>query len=210
MAHAVDNLARIHVNGSLVEQDQVRAPHRLILARTAEARLATAGPGDFRIRLARHIGVGMRVLDVFAREAVEDAALGDLPLQDVLTHARLPLVATSHSSRRPRADGPGARGEAWHAHREGRRVAAPTTGAGVARARVAHGYRDWAFLRLRARSGGSAVAAATYYRTSSLSVASVDQLAGERRRHYIRYRFLRMPTAVLGIAEELVPPRVSV
>jgi hypothetical protein len=28
----------------------------------------------------------------------------------------------------------------------------------------------------------------------------------DRRRHFIRYRYIRMPSAILGLAEELGPP----
>jgi hypothetical protein len=84
----VDNLARIHVNGSLVDDNAVRAPHRLILAPTPDAIQATAAAGDFRIRLASDIAIGMRIYDVLALDVSEEAALGDVPLEDMLPHAR--------------------------------------------------------------------------------------------------------------------------
>jgi hypothetical protein len=84
----VDNLARIHVDGSLVADPQVRAPYRLILAPTPGAVQATAGAGDFRITLARDIATGARIYEVFALDASEDAALGDVPLEDRLGQAR--------------------------------------------------------------------------------------------------------------------------
>jgi len=84
----VDNLAQIHVNGSPVDDSGVRAPHRLILAPTQDAVQATAGDGDFRIRLARDISVGMCIYDVHALDAAEEAALGDVSIEDMLPHAR--------------------------------------------------------------------------------------------------------------------------
>jgi hypothetical protein len=84
----VDNFARVHVSGASVDDDAVRAPHRLILEPTAEARQATASPGDFRVRLAEDLPVGTPIYTVRALSEPEDAALDDLPVDERLERAR--------------------------------------------------------------------------------------------------------------------------
>lgn len=70
----VDNLARIRTNGVAVAADKVRAPYRLIFAPTKQVRAASDSTIDFRDDLARNIGAGTPIYEVFALEESQEIA----------------------------------------------------------------------------------------------------------------------------------------
>lgn len=73
----VDNLARVHGDGRPVPAADVRAPHRLILAPTAEVQERSDPTIDFRDDLARNVPAGTRIYEVFALDEEEEQALRD-------------------------------------------------------------------------------------------------------------------------------------
>jgi hypothetical protein len=67
----VDNFARVQVNGQPVT-GEVRAPFRVILAPTRDARLKSNPQIDFRVDLARNIPEGTTIYDVLALDEADD------------------------------------------------------------------------------------------------------------------------------------------
>ena len=75
LASSPDALARVHTDGRPVPAGEVRAPFRLLLAPTPEARQASDPEVDFRDDLARNVPAGTPIYDVLALDEAEEQAL---------------------------------------------------------------------------------------------------------------------------------------
>jgi hypothetical protein len=81
----VVNFAQVHTSGEPVAGD-VRAPFRVILAPTREARLMSDAQIDFRVDLARNIPQGTTIYDVLGLDEADDDR--SLDLEDLVPRAR--------------------------------------------------------------------------------------------------------------------------
>lgn len=89
---SVDNLARVHVNGTPVEEDKVNAPYRLIFRPTKQAIESSDPTVDFRNDLAQNIGAGTTIYDVFALTESQEVDLkkgGVESVEDLLVHGKI-------------------------------------------------------------------------------------------------------------------------
>ena len=82
----VDNFARASVSGEPV-RGAVRAPDRLILVPTPEARRGHDGRLDFRTDLAQNVPAGTRIYEVRALDAPAESALGVDDIEELVPHA---------------------------------------------------------------------------------------------------------------------------
>jgi hypothetical protein len=81
----VDNFARVQVNGQPVA-GEVRAPFRVILAPTRDARLKSNPQIDFRADLARNIPSGTTIYDVLALDEADDDR--SVEIEDLVPRAK--------------------------------------------------------------------------------------------------------------------------
>jgi hypothetical protein len=81
----VDNFARVQVNGQPVAS-AVRAPFRVILAPTRDARLKSNPQIDFRVDLAQNIPAGTTIYDVLGLDEADDDR--SVEIEDLLPKAK--------------------------------------------------------------------------------------------------------------------------
>ena len=87
---ALDNFARIRLNGEAVAAGQAAAPYRVIFRPTPEARSASNPEIDFRDDLARNVKAGTVIYDVLALDEareVELRARGMTTVEDLMSEA---------------------------------------------------------------------------------------------------------------------------
>jgi hypothetical protein len=96
----VGNLARVRTTGLPVE-GEIRAPYRLILVPTEEARRASDPQLDFRDDLAQNVPYGTTIYQVLALDEAEEAALREQAvesLEDLIPYARRIGTITTESA----------------------------------------------------------------------------------------------------------------
>jgi hypothetical protein len=86
-----ENLAAIHVNGSVVAPDKIVAPYRLIFHPSAQAVASSDPTIDFRDDLARNIKPGTAIYEIFALRESQEIELntkGVNQVEDLLPHGQ--------------------------------------------------------------------------------------------------------------------------
>lgn len=83
-----DNLARVHQDGQPVPGDEVNAPYRLIFVPTEQARRLSNPRIDFRLDLARNVGAGAVIYEVFGLSESEEEGLRSMGVTGLEEMAR--------------------------------------------------------------------------------------------------------------------------
>jgi hypothetical protein len=94
----LDNLTRIHINGTAVERDKLTTPHRIILRPTIAATTASDPKIEFRDDLARNVKSGTTIYETYALREEQEKKLnpaGKAKLAHLLSHAdRIGTITT--------------------------------------------------------------------------------------------------------------------
>jgi hypothetical protein len=95
---SLDNLTRIHIDGTVVEREKSVTPHRIILLPTTAADAASDPTIEFRDDLSRNIKAGTTIYETYALTEEQEQKLnpsGKTKLADLLSHAeRIGTITT--------------------------------------------------------------------------------------------------------------------